>query len=97
MTVKPLNLCLATNKRRTKMENVSVEFKDDTYGVTRGTFVAEADTYGADKFWVVLKPIPIDLEEDQGDEQSGSPAASLPPSLPPTPAYQTPPTPGASQ
>ena len=22
------------NKRRTKMENVSVEFKDDTYGVT---------------------------------------------------------------
>ena len=47
------------NKRRTKMENVSVEFKDDTYGVTRGTFVAEADTYGADKFWVVLNPIPI--------------------------------------
>ena len=42
-----------------KMENVSVEFKDDTYGVTRGTFVAEADTYGADKFWVVLNPIPI--------------------------------------
>ena len=40
------------------MENVSVvvESKDDTYGVTRGTFVAEADTYGADKFWVVLKP-----------------------------------------
>ena len=73
--------------------------------MTRGTFVlAEADTYGADKFWVVLKPIPIDLEEDQGDEQSGSPAVSLaclprslPPSLPPTPAYQTPPTPGASQ
>jgi len=32
------------NKCRTKMENVSVEFKDDTYGVTRGTFVAEADT-----------------------------------------------------
>jgi hypothetical protein len=55
------------------MENVSVEFKDDTYGVTRGTFVAEADTYGADNFWVVLKPIaiPINLEEDQGDEQSG--------------------------
>ena len=41
---------------------------------------------------MVLKPIPIDLEEDQGDAQSGSPAASLPPSLPPsppTPAYQT--------
>jgi len=70
------------NKRRTKMENVSVEFKDDTYGVTRGTFVAEADTYGADKLWVVLKPIPIELEEDEGDGQSSSPAASLPPSLP---------------
>lgn len=65
--------------RRTKMENVSVEFKDDTYGVMRGTFVAEgeADTYGADKFWMVLKPIPINLEEDQGDEQSGSPADIL--------------------
>ena len=23
---------------------------------------------GADKFWVVLRPIPIDLEEDQGDK-----------------------------
>ena len=32
------------NKRRTKMENVPVEFKDDTYGVTRGTFVAEPGT-----------------------------------------------------
>ena len=52
------------------MENVSVvvESKDDTYGVTRGTFVAEADTYGADKFWVVLKPIPIDLELSSDDE-----------------------------
>ena len=75
---------------------MSVELKDDTYGVTRGTFVAEADTYGADKFWVVLKPIPIDLEEDQGDEQSGSSASSLPPSLPPTTLYQPSPTPGAS-
>ena len=37
--------------------------------------MAEADTYGADKFWVVLKPIPIDLEEDHLDGQSGSPVA----------------------
>ena len=80
------------NKRRTKMENVSVEFKDDTFGVTRSTFVAEADTYGADKLWVVLKPIPIELDEDD-DEQFGSPAASLPPSLPPS----LPSTPAASQ
>ena len=51
------------NKRRTKMENVSVEFKDDTYGVTRGTFVAEADTFTARTSFgsLVLKPIPIDL------------------------------------
>ena len=52
------------NKRRTKSENVSVEFKDETYGETRGTFVAEADTYGADKLWVVLKPIPIELDDE---------------------------------
>ena len=29
---------IAEINKRTKMENVSVEFKDDTYGVTRGTF-----------------------------------------------------------
>ena len=34
------------------------------YGETRGTFVAEADTYGADKLWLVLKPIPIDVEAE---------------------------------
>ena len=48
------------NKRRTKSENVSVEFVDQTYGETRGAIVATAETYGADKLWVVLKPIPID-------------------------------------
>ena len=63
------------------MENV---FKADTYGVTRGTSVAEADTYGGARtqVWVVLKHIPIDLDLDG---QSGSPVASLPPSLPPAP------------
>ena len=50
------------NKRRTKSENVSVEFDDDTYGETRGMFVAAAETYGTDKLWVVLKPIPIELD-----------------------------------
>ena len=62
-------------KRRTKSENVSVEFKDETDGETRGMFVAEADTYGADKLWVVLKPIPIELDEEGS---SDSPAPSLP-------------------
>ena len=41
------------NKRRIKSENVCVDFKDG-----RGMFVADAETYGADKLWVVLKPIP---------------------------------------
>ena len=50
------------NRRRTKSENVSVEFDDDTYGETRGMFVAAAETYGTDKLWVVLKPIPIELD-----------------------------------
>ena len=31
--------------------------------------VAEAETYGADKLWVVLKPIPIELDSDS---ESGS-------------------------
>ena len=53
-----------------------MEFDDDTYGETRGMFVAAAETYGTDKLWVVLKPIPIEL-----DEESDSP----PPSLPQTP------------
>jgi hypothetical protein len=26
--------------------------------------VAEAETYGTDKLWVVLKPIPIELDND---------------------------------
>ena len=50
------------NRRRTTSENVSVEFDDDTYGETRGMFVAAAETYGTDKLWVVLKPIPIELD-----------------------------------
>ena len=33
------------NKRRTKSENVSVEFKSEEEGVTRGMFVADAESY----------------------------------------------------
>ena len=48
------------NKRRTKMENVSVEFKDDTYRCDARHFRGRGrHLYGADKFWVVLNPIPI--------------------------------------
>ena len=31
------------------------------------TFVAEPDTYGADKLWVLLKGIPIELDKDEED------------------------------
>ena len=66
------------NKRRTKSENVSVEFKDEKDGETRGLMVAEAETYGTDKLWVVLKPIAIELDddssppEDSDDEDGGA-------------------------
>ena len=52
------------NRRRTKQENVSVEFIDENYGTTWGHFLASADDYGADKLWVVLDLIPIQLDSD---------------------------------
>ena len=42
-----------------------MEFKDEVYGETRGMFVADADTYGADKEWCLLKPIAIDVDTDE--------------------------------
>ena len=49
--------------------------------------VAEAQTYGADKLWVVLKPIPVELDsdsgssppssdDDQGDDEPGAAGSS---------------------
>ena len=58
-------------KRRTKSENVSVEF-DEEQGKTNGRMVAEAQTYGADKLWVVLKPIPVELDSDSGSSLPSS-------------------------
>ena len=55
-----------------KSENVSVEFKDDTDGETRGKFLATADTYGADKLWVLLEPIAINLDSDDDDDEAGA-------------------------
>ena len=60
------------NKRRTKSENVSVAFYDETYGETCGMIVADPDTYGADRLWCMLKPIPIELDSDD-DSTSSSP------------------------
>ena len=37
------------NRRRTKQENVTVEFSDEIYGKTWGNFLADPATYGADK------------------------------------------------
>ena len=48
------------NRRRTKQENVTVEFVDETHGMTWGHFLADPKTYGADKEWIVLKEIPIE-------------------------------------
>ena len=63
------------NRRRTKQENVSVEFEDEQFGTTWGHFLASADDYGADRLWVVLEPIPIELDADS-EGSSSSPAAS---------------------
>ena len=57
--------CATVNKKRTKSENVCVHFNDETYGETYGMFVADPNTYGADKEWCLLKPIPIALDDSE--------------------------------
>ena len=64
------------NRRKTVSENVSVAYKDEGGQVTRGLMCAEAQTYGADRLWVVLKPIAIELESDMEGSSSGSPSSS---------------------
>ena len=53
------------NKRRTKTENVAAEFVDEVYGTTWGHFIADPETYGLDKEWVLLEVVPIELHNDQ--------------------------------
>eukprot|EP00966_Prymnesium_polylepis_P333088 7388556-Prymnesium_polylepis.1 len=60
------------NKRRTKSENVCVAFNDATFGETRGMFVADADTYGTDRLWCLLRAIPIELDADDEAEAGQS-------------------------
>ena len=50
------------NKRRTKSENISAEFEHEEDGTTWGHFNASAEDYGADKLWVVLEPIALDVD-----------------------------------
>ena len=64
------------NRRKTVSENVSVADKDEGGQETRGLMCAEAQTYGADRLWVVLKPIAIELESDMEGSSSGSPSSS---------------------
>ena len=52
----------------------SSSINDETYGETRGLMVAE--TYGADRLWCLLKPIPVELDSDS--------ETSEPPELPTT-------------
>ena len=51
------------NKRRTKQDNITAEFDDAEEGRTWGHWCASADNYGADRQWVLLKPIPLDLDD----------------------------------
>ena len=53
------------NKKRTKQENVCVAFDDGD-----GMFLADAESYGADKLWCLLKPIPIELDEDEAEPEA---------------------------
>ena len=71
------------NKRRKKSENVCVAFTNETEGETVAMFNADADEYGADRLWCLLKPIAIELSDSEdetlGDAaQKGADPTSLP-------------------
>ena len=38
-------------------------------GTGHGMFLADAGSYGADKLWCLLKPIPIELDSDDNEAQ----------------------------
>ena len=63
------------NKRRSKSENVMVQFTNETEGETQSLMVADANTYGADKLWVVLRPIPIEVDSDSSTPEDRDPDA----------------------
>ena len=52
------------NRRRSKSENVAVQFSNETEGETQSLMIADANTYGADRLWVVLRPLPIEVSDD---------------------------------
>ena len=61
------------NRRRTKSDNASVEFNNKTEGETvwLGSWWPNAETYGAHRLWVLLRPIQIDVD---GDSEGLSPS-----------------------
>ena len=61
-----------TEDRRTKTDNVLVQFISPDDGETTGILIADAETYGVDKLWVVLRTIPIDVDaECSGSSPTG--------------------------
>ena len=42
-----------------------MEFCSAEEGNTRGVFVADAETYGADRLWVLVHPMPISVNSDR--------------------------------
>lgn len=57
-------LCNLAAVVRIACDNVSVEFHSAEEGETRGVFVADSETYGVDRLWVLVRPIPISLDSD---------------------------------
>ena len=55
---------------------MSVEFKSEEEGVTRGMFVADAESYGADRDWVLVEAIPIDVGGSSAGGSSPEPLSS---------------------
>ena len=55
---------------------MTAEFTDKEYGTTWGHWLTSADTYGADRKCVLLKPIAIDLDDNEMDGAAeGGPSA----------------------
>ena len=64
------------NRRRTKSENVSAIFNNPTEGETRGVLVADPSTYGAEKLWVLVRQVPVEISEDSDSRDTPQPSSS---------------------
>ena len=57
------------NRKRTVTDNLWAAFYDAGGQETEGSMLATAATYGADKLWVLLKPVPISMDEVEEEEE----------------------------